>query len=71
MVPATAAILHFICTLAANAAAAALKLSDFLGAKAACEQVLAADETNGKALFRMAQVKKYSLARRKSRMQQQ
>lgn len=37
-----------------NAAAAALKLSSWAAARAACEVVLAVDETNGKALFRLA-----------------
>ena len=37
-----------------NVAAAALKLSEFDLARAACELVLAIDEANGKALFRLA-----------------
>ena len=37
-----------------NAAAAALKLSEFATTKAMCEHVLAADATNSKAQFRLA-----------------
>lgn len=41
-------------SLLLNAAAAALKLSEFELAKAACEGVLAVDATHSKALFRLA-----------------